>query len=83
MGRPDAPPPVQIKTQVMLKLQGDESPEGGKVSAQLPTEGAKGAGGHKALKPHSRQELESFSKHTGLKLPFDPEGSDNADDKVE
>jgi hypothetical protein len=83
MGRPDAPPPVQIKTQVMLKLQGDESPEGGKVSTQLPTGAAKGTGEQKALKPHSRQELESFSKHTGLKLPFDPEGSDDADDKVE
>lgn len=80
MGRREAPPPVQIKTQVLLKLQGDESPEASTSAAKLP-DGK--TGDAKKPAPHSRQELKDFQKHTGLSFPFDPEGSDSVDDKAE
>jgi hypothetical protein len=76
MGRKEAGPPVQLKTQVMLKLQGEESPESDAAKGSL------GQGGASKQRPISAQEQKMLQKKLGMRLPGPAIGSDDPDDKT-
>ena len=81
MGRQQAPPPVPLKAQVALKMQGEMSVDAAKSNPAASLAGKNDKNGR--TKQHTREELKNFTKHTGLSFPFNPEGSDDSDDKSE
>jgi hypothetical protein len=80
MGRSEPSLPMPIKTQILLRAQGEAGPD----SAVTKGASAPGAKADKAgNKPHSREQLKELMKKTGVAVPLPAEGSDDVEDKTQ
>jgi hypothetical protein len=77
MGRAEPAPKLPLKTQIALRIEGEE----GADAAPAPR-GQLGAQ-DKSTQRMSPAQQKAFAKHTGINLPFNGEGSDDASDKAE
>jgi hypothetical protein len=78
MGRAQPAPKIPLKTQISLRIEGEEGPD-----AVAPQSGQPGARADKAAPRQSKDQLKAFARHTGISLPFNNEATDDVEDKTE